>query len=144
MRLKLNNLLCMSLTHVDNNIDNNIYNNINNNNNNICNIKNNNVPACKNCAHFICSTSILYNGKCSLFGEKNIITDEIEYNFAESCRNDDNKCGYEGKYFTEMTVQQKTLSNLLNSFRDTNTILLYIFLLFISIEGFLIYVDYKM
>jgi hypothetical protein len=68
-------------------------------------IKNMNFPSCKNCIYFKPSiynndfTSIL--SKCEKFGEKNIITDEITYNYADSCRNDDLKCGKEGIYFVE-------------------------------------------
>jgi hypothetical protein len=36
---------------------------------------------------------------CNKFGDKNIITDEISYEYVNSCRNDENKCGKEGKYF---------------------------------------------
>jgi hypothetical protein len=44
--------------------------------------------------------------KCNKFGSKDIITDEISYDFASSCRNDENKCGYEGKYF----IQEKNIN----------------------------------
>jgi len=36
---------------------------------------------------------------CNKFGEKNILTDEISYDYINNCRNDENKCGKEGKYF---------------------------------------------
>jgi len=68
-------------------------------------IKNINIPSCKNCIYYKPNrynndfTSIL--NKCENFGEKNIITDEITYNYADSCRSDENKCGKEGKYFIE-------------------------------------------
>ena len=68
-------------------------------------IKNANYPSCKNCIYYKPS---IYNNdfvstfnKCQKFGEKNIVTDEISYTFADSCRNDDSKCGKEGKYFEE-------------------------------------------
>ena len=68
-------------------------------------IKNINTPSCKNCIYYKPSsyisdfTSSL--NKCSKFGEKNILTDDITYDFADSCRKDENKCGKEGKYFSE-------------------------------------------
>ena len=68
-------------------------------------IKNINYPSCRNCIHYKPNsyysdfTSIL--SKCEKFGEKNIITDEIKYNFADSCRDNESKCGKEGKYFEE-------------------------------------------
>ena len=39
--------------------------------------------------------------RCSKFGEKDMITDEIKYDFAESCRRDEKKCGEKGEYFEE-------------------------------------------
>jgi len=65
-------------------------------------IKNGNYPACRNCVHFSPFnyddfTSSL--SKCEKFGTKNILTDKITYEFADLCRDDDNKCGTEGKYF---------------------------------------------
>jgi hypothetical protein len=68
-------------------------------------IKNINVPSCKNCIHYKLSSfdndfNSRFN-KCYKFGEKNIITDEIIYDYVDSCRKDESKCGYEGKYFEE-------------------------------------------
>ena len=39
--------------------------------------------------------------KCNKFGDKNIVTDKITYDFADQSRNDESKCGKEGKYFIE-------------------------------------------
>jgi hypothetical protein len=39
--------------------------------------------------------------KCNKFGDKNIVTDKITYDFADQCRNDESKCGKEGKHFIE-------------------------------------------
>jgi hypothetical protein len=67
-------------------------------------IKNNHIPACKNCKFF---TPMHYNdfdshtNLCQKFGEKNIITGKIEYDFVSSCRKDEEKCGLEGKVFEE-------------------------------------------
>lgn len=68
-------------------------------------IKNINIPSCKNCIHYkpdpynIDFTTI-YN-RCEKFGEKNIVTDKIKYDFANVCRDTELKCGMEGKYFEE-------------------------------------------
>jgi hypothetical protein len=68
-------------------------------------IKNINLPSCKNCIYY--KPDILHNdftstyNKCEKFGEKDIITDEITYNYADSCRSNENMCGNEGKYFEE-------------------------------------------
>jgi hypothetical protein len=66
-------------------------------------IKNANVPSCKDCIH-----RIPYYGnyesslnKCSKFGEKNIISNEVFYSYADTCRGDENRCGFNGRYFKE-------------------------------------------
>ena len=66
-------------------------------------IKNINIPSCRNCIHYKPSYfsnefSASFN-KCDKFGEKNIITNEITYDYADTCRRDEDKCGDEGKYF---------------------------------------------
>ena len=66
-------------------------------------IKNGHFPSCKNCIHY--RPSIFSNdytssfSKCANFGNKDILTDNISYDFADLCRNDKDKCGLEGKYF---------------------------------------------
>ena len=77
-------------------------------------IRNMNVPSCKNCIYFKPSiqsndyTSIL--SKCEKFGNKDIVTNEITYDFANSCRNDESLCGKQGKYFElEKNIEMKTL-----------------------------------
>ena len=68
-------------------------------------IKNINIPACRNCIHY--QPDPFYNdftsllNKCNKFGDKNIVTDKITYDFADQCRNDQSKCGKEGKHFVE-------------------------------------------
>jgi hypothetical protein len=67
-------------------------------------IKNIDIPSCRNCIHF---KPMYYNdflsplNRCTNLGEKNIITDEIEYDFADTCRKNEEKCGNKGKYFEE-------------------------------------------
>ena len=39
---------------------------------------------------------------CEKFGNKNIITDKITYDYADSCRRQDDKCGEEGKHFKKV------------------------------------------
>ena len=67
-------------------------------------IKNINLPACRNCIHY--KHSIVYSfgsdlNKCHKFGVKDIISDEITYDFADLCRKDENKCGIEGRHFEQ-------------------------------------------
>jgi hypothetical protein len=71
-------------------------------------IRNTELPNCFNCLHFIeyknnypydpipCNTQY---GKCKKFGEVNLITGVIEYDFANNCRNDVNKCGKLGSEY---------------------------------------------
>ena len=68
-------------------------------------IQNINLPSCKNCIfykpdNFNSDFTSTYN-KCEKFGKKDIITDKITYNYADSCRTNENMCGNEGKYFEE-------------------------------------------
>jgi hypothetical protein len=99
-------------------------------------IKNINIPACRNCIHY---KPVTYNSdfttpynKCTKFGDKDIVTDKITYNFAESCRNDESKCGLEGKYFIEEpNINMKVLKHtVLSSFSLPNIFLIsYLFLI---------------
>jgi hypothetical protein len=66
-------------------------------------IKNIEIPSCKSCIHYKPS---LYDtdfdsttSRCEKFGEKNMITEQIVFDFADCCRRDETKCGKEGKYF---------------------------------------------
>lgn len=63
-------------------------------------IKNGEYPACKNCVHFIENKDISFS-RCAFFGEKNLITGEIKYNYADLTRN--NECDVTGKYFEKKT-----------------------------------------
>ena len=75
-------------------------------------IRNINLPSCKNCIHFKSDTIYAdftnnYN-RCDKFGNKDLITDEITYDLVETCRNDENLCGNNGKYFEkEKNLQLK-------------------------------------
>lgn len=85
-------------------------------------IKNINVPSCRNCIHY--KPNLNFNdftsslSKCDKFGEKNIITDEITYNYADSCRDKESLCGKNGKYFEEekniniKILKYKIISNM--------------------------------
>lgn len=66
---------------------------------------------CINCANYINykytypydeiydSTNKL--GNCSIFGKQNLVTGEIEYEYASICRINESKCGKEGKYYSK-------------------------------------------
>jgi len=68
-------------------------------------IRNFDFPSCKNCVHYMPSglnndfTSSL--NKCKYFGTKDVVTGEIVYDYATSCRYNENLCGNSGKYFVK-------------------------------------------
>ena len=71
-------------------------------------IKNINNPICKSCVHFIEHQNNNYSngqdvlGNCSLFGEKNLVTGEIKYDYAFYCRKDFEQCGEHGEFFEKI------------------------------------------
>ena len=63
-------------------------------------IKNIEYPLCKNCKYFSKGPATYDTlGKCMKFGEKNIVSGEITYEYADMVRSYINKCGIEGKYY---------------------------------------------
>ena len=84
-------------------------------------ITNIDLPSCRNCVHFNPSwTSMDFTSsltKCNKFGNKNIITDEITYDYADLCRDNEEKCGKEGKYYEKdnninlKIIKHKLISN---------------------------------
>ena len=70
-------------------------------------IQNSDLPVCLNCVHFIRPSRQddyeLY-GRCKKYGKMNLITGEIQYSLAISCRLDDDKCGSDGTGFKETPV----------------------------------------
>lgn len=49
---------------------------------------------CKDCKYFIANKN-----ECGKFGDTDLVTGKISYEYAQRARNDINKCGEEGKYF---------------------------------------------
>jgi hypothetical protein len=80
-------------------------------------IKNSNIPSCKNCIYYkpsLFSDFTSFSGKCEKIGEKNIITDEIIFEYAKVCREDNKLCGKEGKHFKlEKNIKMKMLKHFL-------------------------------
>jgi hypothetical protein len=79
-------------------------------------IKNINVKSCKNCIYFKPDENsndfLSKYSECTKFGEKDIITNKIEYSRTERSRNDEEKCGLEGKYFEqEKNIKLKLLKH---------------------------------
>ena len=99
-------------------------------------IKNINIPSCKNCIHY---KPFQYNSdftsrssKCEKFGEKDIITNEVTYDYADSSRKDSLKCGREGKYFEEeKNINLKILKHSIVS--NSSTYFLTLFIIIYSV-----------
>jgi hypothetical protein len=66
------------------------------------NINNLHKPNCIYCKHYKADSyqkfDSLYN-KCTQFGSKNIYNGQINYEYIDTCRKDEEKCGINGKYF---------------------------------------------
>ena len=67
-------------------------------------INNINKPACVTCKYYkpeqYSNFDSIYS-KCSLYGNKNLHTGEIEYSYATECRKNETICGQEGKQYEE-------------------------------------------
>ena len=73
-------------------------------------IRNTKFPACNNCLYFIeHKNNYPYDptpddkkyGKCKKFGEINLITGIIDYDYAMDCRLNSEKCGKTGSEYKE-------------------------------------------
>jgi hypothetical protein len=73
-------------------------------------IRNKELPICSNCLHFIeHKSNYPYDplpndsqySKCKKFGEVDIVTGIIEYDFANLCRDDNRKCGKNGSEYED-------------------------------------------
>lgn len=64
------------------------------------------VKICKSCKFYEPTRE-----RCKLFGNMNVVTGEIEYNFAAAERREQGECGSEAKYWSE-NVATKTEENL--------------------------------
>jgi len=67
-------------------------------------IRNDHIPNCKNCYYFERHELNKDNfdlGRCRMYGEKDIVSGEITYEYAVHCRKNDAQCGKEGIHFVE-------------------------------------------
>jgi hypothetical protein len=65
-------------------------------------IQNANLPSCKDCIFHRPSKNSVYVSSlsnCAKFGEKNILTGKIEYDYISNARKDETKCGLIGRHF---------------------------------------------
>ena len=61
-----------------------------------------NLPLCKNCIYYKPSMYFDFESnlnECEIFERKNNTKNNILYDSVDLCRNDETKCGKEGKYF---------------------------------------------
>jgi len=72
-------------------------------------IKNKDLPSCANCKFYRArlqtyknGTIITENGKCTIFGEKNLESGEIIFRDALACRLNHSECRPDGVYFEEL------------------------------------------
>jgi hypothetical protein len=76
-------------------------------------IKNIQYPFCVKCKHFMPEKYYYPDdpppddrlGKCGLFGEVDIVTGSIEYDFAKHARNDFKRCGIKGSLFENKEIR---------------------------------------
>ena len=67
-------------------------------------IRNLNHPACINCVHFVSDHSNNHVfAKCKLFGDMDVVTGSITYDYVKLCRDNDAKCGVNGTFYEEKT-----------------------------------------
>ena len=97
-------------------------------------IKNVDVSLCRNCIHYKpynneVTSSII--GGCDKFGEKNIITGEIKYEHADICRNNEDLCGRDAKFFEEDDNIEIKIA--ISRITDNASIIMVLLLLAISI-----------
>ena len=65
-------------------------------------IRNKELPICSNCVHFIGYTknNPFDSYRCKKFGEMDVITGAIKYDYAAVCRLGDDNCGTKGSHYT--------------------------------------------
>lgn len=76
-------------------------------------IKNYNGILCKNCIYYKSENYV--SNKCIKFGELDLVSGKIEYDYAYKCRVDSNCCGLEAKYFQERKNKTK-IENIIKQY----------------------------
>lgn len=92
-------------------------------------IKNGNLNSCKNCIYYKPEYTTQLS-KCHNFGVKNVVDDTIKYEYAETCRSDELKCGLEGKYFKkdDFAYLKEIKNNVLTKYIYITIPLFYLFI----------------
>lgn len=72
-------------------------------------IKNDKSNVCANCIHFIpwnTDPKVYEYGKCRKFGNRDLVSGLINYNYADICRNNEDYCGKSGKQYEGFPTSQ--------------------------------------
>jgi hypothetical protein len=102
-------------------------------------IKNININSCRNCVNYLPYKNDFNSelSRCEKFGNKNIINDKINYDFAQFCRDDEEKCGQLGKYYKE----EKNLKfKIYKDKLDSNIKSISLFFLYMSFVSFIFFI----
>ena len=78
-------------------------------------ITNKNQPTCITCKHFFPISKDerdISFAKCKMFGDRNVVTGKINYDYADYCRKSDRRCGYEAKYYEPLPITTKGAEEL--------------------------------
>lgn len=75
-------------------------------------IKNSDLPACKNCVHFIPDNIGYSFSMCKKFGKKDLVSDKIVHSFADICRMNETECGNEGKHFIKEKIHIRNMKRV--------------------------------
>jgi len=73
-------------------------------------IKNFRLPICKQCAYFLKHdgkddlNKISDYDKCMKYGEQNVVTGDIHFQFADLVRKQESQCGLSAKYFISKKI----------------------------------------
>jgi hypothetical protein len=68
--------------------------------------------SCSECVFYVIPKwSNGYVSRCTKFGKKDVITGKIDFDMAELCRLNKNKCGEHGRYFEQYTGIHQWIKN---------------------------------
>jgi hypothetical protein len=80
-------------------------------------IKHFNLPVCKDCVYHRSHQGKIdpfksgEQDKCLKYGEKNVVTGEINYQYADIVRKQDLQCGIKGKHFLQKKLETPLLTH---------------------------------
>lgn len=96
------------------------------------NIKNYEAPICQNCIHYRPALFVPSFSKCSQFGEKDLITGDIKYSFADLSRTYDDKCGLEGKLYSPSSLPIRAVQYVFINKLPTTVLTIIFFMIIFS------------